>query len=87
MVDFQHLVRFFAVAKRDGKPRILTAKIVCELVVFAGGEHGASSIPADSELWKINQAWVAYCAQNNASGQANPERIDQAKLDSARGKF
>lgn len=85
--DFQHIVTFKAVAKRHGKETLLTAKVICGLVVFAGGEHGATSIPADSELWQINQAWVAYCAQNNASGQANPPRIDQGDLDQAKGKF
>lgn len=83
--DFKHIAVFQAVAKRHGKETMLTAKVICGLVVFAGGEHGATSIPANSELWQINQAWVAYCCQNNASGQANPPRIDQGDLDRVRG--
>lgn len=83
--NFQHIAVFPAVAKRHGKETLLTAKVICGLVVFAGGEHGATSISADKELHEINNAWVAYCCQNNASGQANPPRIDQGDLDRVRG--
>lgn len=83
--DFKHIVTFQAVAKRHGKETMLTAKVICGLVVFAGGEHGATSISANSELWQINNAWVAYCCQNDLSGQANPPRINKCDLDQARG--
>lgn len=87
MTDFTRIVSFPAIAKCDGQERMLTAKVVRDRIVFAGGEFGQSSIPDTSPLDMINRYWVAYCAQNHVSGQANPDRIDQGDLDRARGAF
>jgi hypothetical protein len=86
MTQFVRLAAYKTKSRRDGHTRELTAKLVGNRIVFAGGRRGQVGIEADADITDINNYWVTYCVLNDGAAAAGFPQINRAMIDAARGK-